>query len=145
MLWVQSLGLEDPLGIGNPLQYSCLENPQGQKSLVGYSPQGCKELDTTEATQDARRHFLITYSHINKHFIEARKSRGKTSLRRNHSILKQLNNTLLTKLEIQNNHFYTIIVNMISIAYSKHTKLCCMVWFSPFCNPCPFLDNRLWK
>ena len=25
-------------GNGNPLQYSCLENPHGQKSLVGYSP-----------------------------------------------------------------------------------------------------------
>ena len=33
---------------GNLLQYSCLENPHGQKSLVGYSPWGCKELDTTE-------------------------------------------------------------------------------------------------
>ena len=35
-------------GHGNPLQYSFLENPHGQKSLVGYSPWGCKELDTTE-------------------------------------------------------------------------------------------------
>ena len=25
--WVQSLGWEDPLEKGNPLQYSCLENP----------------------------------------------------------------------------------------------------------------------
>ena len=25
-------------GQGNPLQYSCLENPHGQRSLVGYSP-----------------------------------------------------------------------------------------------------------
>ena len=25
---------------GNPLQYSCLENLHGQRSLVGYSPQG---------------------------------------------------------------------------------------------------------
>ena len=25
---------------GNPLQYSCLENPHGQRSLVGYSPWG---------------------------------------------------------------------------------------------------------
>ena len=33
---------------GNPLLYSCLENPQGQRSLVGYSPWGCKESDTTE-------------------------------------------------------------------------------------------------
>ena len=34
-------------GNGNPLQYSCLENPQGQRSLAGYSPRGHKELDTT--------------------------------------------------------------------------------------------------
>ena len=32
----------------NPLQYSCLENPHGQRSLVDFSPWGCKELDTTE-------------------------------------------------------------------------------------------------
>jgi len=25
-------------GHGTPLQYSCLENPHGQRSLVGYSP-----------------------------------------------------------------------------------------------------------
>ena len=33
---------------GNPLQYSCLENPHGQRSLVDYSPWGHKESDTTE-------------------------------------------------------------------------------------------------
>ena len=33
---------------GNPLQYSCLENPHGWRSLAGYSPWGCRELDTTE-------------------------------------------------------------------------------------------------
>ena len=27
-------------GHGNPLQYSCLEDPHGQRSLVGYSPWG---------------------------------------------------------------------------------------------------------
>ena len=31
-------------GNGNPLQYSCLENPMDR----GCSPLGCKELDTTE-------------------------------------------------------------------------------------------------
>ena len=36
--WVRSLGWEDPLEEGNPLQYSCLENPHGQRSLAGYSP-----------------------------------------------------------------------------------------------------------
>ena len=28
----------------------------GQRSLAGYGPQGCKELDTTEATEDAHTH-----------------------------------------------------------------------------------------
>ena len=38
-----------PRGVhGNPLQYSCLENPYGQRSLAGSSPQGHKESDTTE-------------------------------------------------------------------------------------------------
>ena len=35
-------------GHGNPLQYSCLGNPHGQRSLAGYSPQGRKESDTSE-------------------------------------------------------------------------------------------------
>ena len=33
---------------GNPLQYSCLENPHGKRILAGYSPWGHKESDTTE-------------------------------------------------------------------------------------------------
>ena len=40
-------------GRGNPLQYSCLENPHGQRSLVGYNPWGHKESDTPEATEAA--------------------------------------------------------------------------------------------
>ena len=31
-------------GNGNPLQYSCLGNPRGQRSLVGYIPWGCKRV-----------------------------------------------------------------------------------------------------
>ena len=34
------LGRSPGGGHGNPLPYSCLENPHGQKSLVGYSPWG---------------------------------------------------------------------------------------------------------
>ena len=37
-------------GNGNLLQYSCLENPHGQKSLAGCSPWGLKESDTPEVT-----------------------------------------------------------------------------------------------
>ena len=54
---VQSLGWEDPLeeGHGNPLQYSCPENPHGQRSLVGYSPWGHKESDTTKQLSTAQQ------------------------------------------------------------------------------------------
>ena len=34
-------------GHGKQLQYSCLGNPHGQRSLAGYSPWGCKESATT--------------------------------------------------------------------------------------------------
>ena len=34
-------------GHDNPLQYSCLENPHGQRNLEGYSPWDCRESDTT--------------------------------------------------------------------------------------------------
>ena len=40
-------------GHGSPLQYSCLENPHGQRSLVSYSPWGRNELDTTERLSTA--------------------------------------------------------------------------------------------
>ena len=33
---------------GNPLQFSCLETPHGQRSLAGYNSWGRKESDTTE-------------------------------------------------------------------------------------------------
>ena len=46
----------------NPLQYSCRENPHGQRSLAGYSPLGHKELDMTEQLSTA-------HNTIQKRFI----------------------------------------------------------------------------
>ena len=45
---IPRLGRSPGGGQGNPLQYSCLENLHGQRSLVGYSPWDHKELDMTE-------------------------------------------------------------------------------------------------
>ena len=45
---IPGLGRSPGGGHGNPLQSSCLENPHGQRSLVGYSPRGRRESDTTE-------------------------------------------------------------------------------------------------
>ena len=45
---IPGLGRSPGGGHGNPLQYPCLENPYGQRSLADYSPLGCKESDRTE-------------------------------------------------------------------------------------------------
>ena len=48
---VQSPGQEDSPGEGhgNPLQYSCLENPMDRGAWwAAVSPWGCKEVNTTE-------------------------------------------------------------------------------------------------
>ena len=47
---IAELGRSPGGGHGNPLRYFCLENPHGQRSLVGYSPYSQKESDTTEVT-----------------------------------------------------------------------------------------------
>ena len=50
--WVQSLGQEDPPGEqnGNPLQYSCLENPMDRGAWQATIHGAAKKSDTTEAT-----------------------------------------------------------------------------------------------
>ena len=57
---IPGLGRSPGGGHGNPLQYSCLENPHEQGSLVGYGPWGHKESDTTAQLS-------IAYYKINFH------------------------------------------------------------------------------
>ena len=52
--WIPGLGRSPGGQHGNPLQYSCVENPHGQMSLVGYSPLGRKESDMTERLSRAQ-------------------------------------------------------------------------------------------
>ena len=54
---IPRLGRSPGEGHGNPLQYSCLENPHGQRSLEGYSPWCPKEPDTTEQIS---KHTIVT-------------------------------------------------------------------------------------
>ena len=55
---IPGLGRFSGGGHVNQLQYTCLENPHGQRSLAGCSPWGCKELDVTK---HACKHTLISY------------------------------------------------------------------------------------
>ena len=64
---IPGLGRSPGEGHGNPLQYSRLENPHGQRNLVGYSPWGHKELVTTEqlSTVELKMFFFVfTYRHL---------------------------------------------------------------------------------
>ena len=53
---IPGLGRTPGEGHGNPLQYSCPENPHGQRTLAGYSPWGYKESDMTKQLSTA--HYL---------------------------------------------------------------------------------------
>ena len=70
---IPQLGRSPGGGHDNPLQNSCLEYPHGQRSLVDYSPWGCKELDTTEwlSTRDMTKESVLGYK---KHVREKKEA-----------------------------------------------------------------------
>ena len=51
---IPGLGTSPVGGHGSPLQYSCLENPHGQRSLASCSPWDHKELDMIERLNSAQ-------------------------------------------------------------------------------------------
>ena len=61
---IPGLGGSPGGGHGNPLQYSCQENPShGQRGLVGYSPRSPKDSDMTERLSTAQ-HSTAQNQHI---------------------------------------------------------------------------------
>ena len=63
--------VQEVLGEGNgyPLQYSCMENPYGQRSLVGYSAWDCKESDTTEQMTHRHVHQILLIHQLMDTFV----------------------------------------------------------------------------
>ena len=74
--WVRSpsLGWEDALEKGMATHSNILPGEShGQRSLVGYSPWGCKELDMTEQlthTHTTELHFIWGHLKILLHFFQ---------------------------------------------------------------------------
>ena len=58
---IPRLGRSPRGGHGNLLQYSCLENPHGQRSLVGSSPWGRKESDMIERLSTAQHTEIVLH------------------------------------------------------------------------------------
>ena len=71
---VPGLGRSPGGGHGNPFQYSCLENPRGQRSLVGYSPWGCKESDMIKTKHT---HTEITFLFLHQKKTKKQKIKDK--------------------------------------------------------------------
>ena len=69
---IPRLGRSPGRGHGNPFQYSCLENPHGQRSLAGYSPvepvqlvQSCTVWRVTKIqTKKLSRYFSELHLHL---------------------------------------------------------------------------------
>ena len=73
--WIRSRGWEDPLeeGMATHIQYSDLENPQGQRSLTGCTPRGGKESDTTEGQAHNHLARQVAYSHLTDEEAQAQR------------------------------------------------------------------------
>ena len=66
MRLIPGLGRSPGGGHGHSLQYSCLENPHGQRSLAGYGPWGRKESDVTKhSTAHAYLFILLKVESLN--------------------------------------------------------------------------------
>ena len=64
---VRSLGGEDPLEEDMATHSSVLtRKPHGQRTLAGYSPQGHKELDTTERLSTQEMDTMFSYFQIRR-------------------------------------------------------------------------------
>ena len=76
---IPGLGRSPGGGHGSPLQYSCLENPHGQRSPAGCSPWGPKESGTTEWLTTTQR--MLCYACIFIWgFLEMEKSSSPTRI-----------------------------------------------------------------
>ena len=58
---IPGLGISPGGGNGSSLQYSCLENPHGQRGLLGYSPWAHKKSDMTEQLSTASTKSIVYF------------------------------------------------------------------------------------
>ena len=62
--WIPGLGRCPRGGHGKPLQYSCLENPHGQRTLVGFQSMGLQRVGHDWATKPSTVHVSKQLEHM---------------------------------------------------------------------------------
>ena len=114
--WVWSLGGEDPPGEGhgNLLQYPCLENPHGQRSLAGSRPQGFKESDRTEQ---------LTWG-MNSTFKE-----GQHTFKGGLSLVTYLNRTRRERETRKNSDLTEHLSHVIKVSIRSGESYCVYPWY----------------
>ena len=73
---IPGLGRSPGIGNGRVLQYSCLENSVAQRSLEGYSPWRCKELEMTVHAHSSTCAGSHTGAHAHTHTHTQSKGRS---------------------------------------------------------------------
>ena len=97
---IPGLGRSSGGGHGNPLQYSCLENPCGQRGLVVFSPWGGTESDMTERLSTA---CLVACVSEGSCLVpkDSRVESHRSEIRFSHSLVAQMAKNLPAVLETQ--------------------------------------------
>ena len=63
---IPGMGRSPGGGHGSPLQYSCLENPHGQRSLAGYNPWGSERVGHDQVTKHSTAPLMQRGSNFSK-------------------------------------------------------------------------------
>ena len=69
---MQEMQVQSPEGgHGKPFQYTCLDNPMDRGALMGYSLEGHKESDMTEAIEHVHTYIAYWDGNYNNKYISA--------------------------------------------------------------------------
>ena len=141
--FIPGLGRSPGGGHGTPLQYSCLENPHGQRSLVGYSPQGRKESDTTQQLSIAQNSSKSMKMYIYFHLIdeETEAWRHEIAYSKPHGMHISSDRNFYPDLDVLKTVFFSTVPVLLPIIESSKSnqissRPMAFTWFKRLEQPC---------
>ena len=116
--WVRTLSWRNAQ---QPIPVFLPRKSHRQRSLVSYSPQGCKELDTTEVTQHTCNHYIDKRLQLNFYFFL--RYRNFCSNNNNQQQANKYLKEILEKIKITFKHGYKCYHFMIANIWQKKKKI----------------------